>query len=363
MSNMLFYKNQLFILLFAIFMIFSCGCNRHIKEISSENVVFYPPAPDTARLQYLTSISNSSQVIKERKGLAKIFWGTPPIWKIVKPYGIATKANKIYICDAGYRGIIIIDLEKNGFEIFTPRGKGQMKLPINCILDDDGFLYVADVERKQVIVFDNSLNYITAIGDPENFKPSDVCINDSLIFISDLNGHRINVYNKYTYDKLYDFPDAEKGTTEFLYTATNIFLTDSSLYVSDMGDAKVKVYTHEGSFVNSFGSYGRNIGQFVRIKGIAVDKETNIYAVDAGFENVQIFNKKGQLLMFFGGPYKGPGDMWLPAKVAIDYHNLEYFQKYVDPEYQLEYIVFVTNQYGHDKIGVYGFIKQRSIVK
>jgi hypothetical protein len=81
--------------------------------------------------------------------------------------------------------------------------------------------------------------------------------------------------------------------------------------------------------------------------------------VDAGFENVQIFDKEGQLLMFFGGPYNGPGDMWLPAKVIIDYNNLEYFQKYVHNNFNLKYLIFVTNQYGPDKVNVYGFVEEK----
>ena len=31
--------------------------------------------------------------------------------------------------------------------------------------------------------------------------------------------------------------------------------------------------------------------------------------------------------MYFGGSYTKPGDMWLPAKVIIDYKNLDYFQE------------------------------------
>jgi len=139
----------------------------------------------------------------------------------------------------------------------------------------------------------------------------------------------------------------------------NMFISDSLVYVSDIGDSKIKKYTLDGKFISSFGSYGRRIGQFVRIKGIAADKESNLYAVDAAFENIQIFNNSDQLLMFFGGSTKEPGGMWLPAQVTIDYENLEYFQEYVDPEYTLEYLIYVTNQFGPHKVNVYGFIKPK----
>ena len=103
--------------------------------------------------------------------------------------------------------------------------------------------------------------------------------------------------------------------------------------------------------------FGKGIGQFVRPKGISVDKDDNLYVVDAGFENVQIFNSNNKLLMFFGGPYNGPGDMWLPAKVHVDYENMQYFKKWVSPEYELSYLIYVANQYGPDKISVYGAVK------
>ena len=61
--------------------------------------------------------------------------------------------------------------------------------------------------------------------------------------------------------------------------------------------------------------------------------------------------------MFFGGGGNGPGDMMLPAKVAIDYDHLEYFREYVHPDFDLEHLIFVTNQTGPSKLSVYGFIR------
>ena len=65
--------------------------------------------------------------------------------------------------------------------------------------------------------------------------------------------------------------------------------------------------------------------------------------------------------MFFGGSYHGPGDMWLPAKVAISYEGLESFQKYVDERYTLKYLILVTNNFGPDRLNVYGYIEEKSI--
>ena len=59
--------------------------------------------------------------------------------------------------------------------------------------------------------------------------------------------------------------------------------------------------------------------------------------------------------MFFGGPGNAPGLMYLPVKVVIDYDNVSYFQRFVDKNFEIKYIILVTNQFGSFPVEVYGF--------
>jgi hypothetical protein len=59
-----------------------------------------------------------------------------------------------------------------------------------------------------------------------------------------------------------------------------------------------------------------------------------------------------------GGGGVAPGDMYLPAKIKIDYDNVDVFAHRVAPGHELEYLILVTNQYGPNKVNVYGFLKQ-----
>jgi len=347
------------ILLGAMLLLFS-SCSNNLTKTRKKTIVMYPSPPDTARIQFLTSFSNSVTTIGKQSGLSKFLFGESDPKPIKKPYGITVHNGKIYICDTGIGGLEIINLEKNTFEYFDPQGQGQLKLPLNCCVDDSGKIYIADGQRCQIVVFDQSGNYIENFGESTKFKPTDIFIHDGKIWVSNVTGNKINVFNKATHELMFSFPDADQGSESFLYSPTNIYLTADKIYVSDMGDFKIKMFDHNGKYLSSVGSTGNTIGQFVRPKGIAVDKDSNLYVVDAGFENVQIFNKEGKVLMFFGGPYKEkPGHMWLPAKVTIDYEDLKYFQKYVASGFDLKYLVFVTNQYGPDKVNVYGFIERK----
>jgi DNA-binding beta-propeller fold protein YncE len=335
------------------------SCSRTIYPVTSpDNLVIYPAPPDTARIQFLTRISSSHDVTGGRKTFAKSMLGEDKNISINKPYGVAVHAGKILICDTFIHGIVIIDMIKNKFEQFIPKGKGELKVPVNCYVDSIGNLYIADSERKQIVIFDAKGKYLNSFGESDNFKPTDVFVRNNKIWVSNISGHQIHVYSNDSRPALLNsFPKANTVTDRNLYSPTNLYVTDNKVYVTDFGDFKIKIFTHDGEFIRSIGSYGNGIGQFVRPKGIAVDRDSNLFVVDAGFENTQVFSKEGKLLMFFGGNYKGPGDMWLPAKVTLDYDNLEYFQKFVDPSFKLKYVIFVTNQFGPDKLSIYGAVE------
>ncbi len=335
----------------------SCS-HKVVPTGEADKLVIYPSPPDTARIQYLTKFSSSLDIIDKRNFITRFFLGEKETVNINKPYGIAVAKGKAFICDTYIKGLDIINFQNNTFEQFIPQGKGELKVPINCFVDSKGYIYIADSERKQIVIFDQNEKYVNCIGGKEDFKPVDVFVQDNKIWVTNLPGHQINVYkNDSSYQLIQSFPEVNHNNTGNLFSPTNIFVTPDKVYVTDFGDFKVKIYDHQGKFIDSVGSYGSSVGQLARPKGIAVDKESNLFVVDAGFENTQIFNREGKLLLFFGGSYKKPGDMWLPAKVTLDYENLDFFRKYVDPSYNLKYLIFVTNQFGPDKISVYGAIE------
>lgn len=344
--------------LFVLVIFSSCVIGKLGKENGHNSIVLYPPSPEKPRIQFLTKISTASDIAGHQSWFKTFILGREKDMPIIKPYGLSIFKDKIYICDKKIGGLEKIDLNKGKFEYFIPSGKGQLQMPLNCYVDTNGYLYVADAGRSQVVIYDEMGNYKRCFGDTLNFKPTDVFVSDKNVWVANMTGHKIDVYGKDSLNKwMYSFGQAEPGKIDYLYAPTNVYVKNNKVYVTDFGDFKIKIFSLDGKFLDTLGSYGTNPGQLAKPKGIAVDRDANIYVVDAAFENVQIFNSEGKLLLFFGGPYKGPGDMWLPSKVIIDYDNLKYFQKYVAPGLDLKYLVLVCNQFGPDKINVYGYVE------
>ncbi len=339
----------------------ACATARR-GALTDQSAVVYPAPPAPARIQFLTRISTSRDIAAAHTS----FWARlvgkdeAESESIVKPYGIAIHHGRLYVCDTKLAGLEIIDLPRRTFEYVRPGGEGKLRTPINCFVDpDDGRLYVADPDRGQVVRFDSTGRYLDGFGAGAGVRPTDVFVRDGRVWVSDIGTRTIRAYDKHTLQPVLTFPSRADRAAAALFQPTNLYVTGDRVYVSDMGDFRVKIYSRDGTFIRSLGSQGTSSGQFARPKGVAVARDGTVYVVDAAFENVQVFDSTGRLLLFFGGSYRGPGDMWLPAKVVVDYDNLRYFEQYVDRRFTLKYLILVSNQYGPDKVSVYGFVEPR----
>ena len=112
-------------------------------------------------------------------------------------------------------------------------------------------------------------------------------------------------------------------------------------------------FAPDGEQIFARGQIADAPGNFVRPKYLVADREGVVYVVDAAFQNVQMFNEDGELLMFFGGPGPFPGAMSLPAGITADETTLAYFADDIHPAFEARAIVAVTNQFGLNKVAVY----------
>jgi DNA-binding beta-propeller fold protein YncE len=322
---------------------------------------FFPAAPDLPRIQYLTAFSSLKDV-EQQSAFNRFVVGEKPDVKLDKPYGVAVFDGKIYVCDTN-TGVVVFDLKHQSFgPLKGATGPGRLTQPVNISIDSDGTKYVADPARGQVVAFDRNDDYLKAYGMPGGWRPVDAVPLEDRLYVADPGNGLVKVFDKQSGELIKHFGD--KGDpSERLDRPTNLtFDSDGDLYVTDAGRFQVVKFDRDGHFKGTIGQPGDNLGHFARPKGIAVDREGHLYAVDAAFNNVQIFNKEGRLLMFFGEDSDKPGGLLLPAKVTIDYDDLPYFQRYVGPDFEPEYLVFVVSQLGPRLVNVFAYGKQKGQV-
>lgn len=339
------------------------GCETtSVQEVKKERVyTFYPSAPNPPRYQYLTSFSSESDLGAPEKesSFASFIMGEEEEEDevhIIKPYGVELHDGNIYICDTIAFAIDIVDLEQKSISQFRPQGKGRLGKPANIAVDADGTRYVADTGWGVVLVYDRNGNFLKSIGTRGENKPSDVEVVGDRLFMTDLLQKAILVVDKNSHKELFRIPKEGDVPESQLYSPTNLTVgEDGKIYVSDTGAFNVKVYSENGEYLQTVGSMGTQIGGMVRPKGVDVDKEGRVYVVDAATEVVQVFNDEGKLLLFFGETTESDLGFELPATVRVDYDHIEQFREYIAPNFEVQYLVFVTSQYGPRKISVFGY--------
>lgn len=359
------------------------GCEAPPQRASAP-ATFYPAAPQAPRLQFLVGYSGEQDLGGTPNKFAAFVVGKEPVRKpINKPYGLALHDGKIYVCDTGSAAIDIIDLRTREFRYFTPGGEGKLVTPVNIAIDHDGTRYVADPASGQVLIYGRDDSFLGAIGErvsgkgrahspasvapvraestgsEAEMKPTDVLVAGDRLYVADLKNHYVRVYDKAKRQLLFTIPraPATADAQSKLFAPANLAVdAQGRVYVSDLGAFRILQYSPDGQFLRQFGrGVGDKPGEFARPKGVAVDREGRVYVVDAATQVVQIFDPDGRLLLFFGDRQGSTPGLDLPAKVVIDYDHNALFASHVAPDFQLEYLVIVTNQFGEHKVSVFGF--------
>ena len=205
-------------------------------------------------------------------------------------------------------------------------------------------------------MFDRENRFIRTFGDPASLeRPVDVAVYQDRVYVCDMQRHQVVVFDRLSGSRIATIGKGGDKDGE-LNRPTHLTVDQQgNLYVNDAFNFRIQKFAQDGRYLQKIGAAGNTLGSLARPKGISVDQQSNLYVVDAAFENVQIFNREGKLLLFFGGAGEKPGSMYLPAGISIDYRNVPYFKKYADPRFRIEYLVYVCNMIGDNKLNVYGF--------
>ncbi|MHC4203935.1 MAG: 6-bladed beta-propeller [Planctomycetota bacterium] len=341
------------------------GC-RSANIPEREEPVFFPPLPETPRLQFLKSFSGPQDLGAPKiSAFEKFIAGEPDrIEGIATPYGVAIFKGKLYVCDVGKRMVEVFDLRNRTFDYLTK--DRRLLNPVNIYIDEDGSKYIADPTAGMVFVFDTKNNISAMLGRGANIKPIDVVVRGALCYVTDFASNQIVVMNKATGREVARLGKRNAGQKlaeplmklsngEFSLISDLALDRQGNIYVTDKAGARITQFDRSGIFRRTIGRLGDNIDEFIRPKGIAIDKDDRIWVVDTGSEVAKIYNQQAQLLLFFGLPGNKPGMMNLPSKIVLDHDNIEFFKQYAVEGANIEFLVLVTNQYGPNKVSVYGF--------
>jgi len=322
-------------------------------------LTLYPEAPDPPRIQFLDAISAGEDIEEGSSGLNSLLFGENQLQKsFMAPYGATVHDGLVFVCDIQQGAILTLDFKSKQLDFVKVSGRGELQKPVNLVFAADGRLFVADLGRKQAVVYDKDFNYLTEIGpfEGENSKVVDVEISGDRLYLLDSGEALIHVFDLATLEELLVIGKDEEGALAHR-APTNLSIDEEgNLLVVDSILCKVFVWSPEGEHLRDIGSPGDIVGQFARPKGIAYDRGFT-YVIDSSFENCQIFDPNGEILMFFGNPGVNPGNLYLPAGVWVGEEGLDFFRDKFADGFHPEKLIIITNLYGPYKVNFYAFGK------
>lgn len=346
-------KKTFFSLAAALTALLAMGCGTLSgKPAQPAAETFYPSLPQRPRLQFLLSISGENDLGGKQSALRRFLFGARQGRPLGKPYDIAVCRKKIYVMDRMYKALVILDLNDRTMSFLDDHGPGRLEDPAGIWVSSKDIKYIADMQRKQVVAFDADNHFLRTYGDRGVFeKPVDVAVFMNRIYVVDMQKAQLFILELDSGRLI-----KAVGQKDAFFKPSHVTVGPGGIvFVTDAFHYLIKKFSLDGAYLGSVGYHGDQIGGFVRPKGTAVDKAGRLYAVDAAFENVQIFDDQDRMLLYFGGPGEGPGDLGLPSGITVDDGNIAYFQQFANPHFKLEYLVYVTSMFGPNPLNVYGF--------
>ena len=90
------------------------------------------------------------------------------------------------------------------------------------------------------------------------------------------------------------------------------------VYVTDIINDRVQVFSGDGAFLAKWGTEGPGDGQFNGPRGIAVDPSGRVCVADTNNHRVQVFSGDGAFLGKWGSQGTGDGQLQVPEEIAVD---------------------------------------------
>lgn len=233
-----------------------------------------------------------------------------------EPIGIAYRAGRLYVSDAGNHRIVVLDTAGPVLDVWGAPGL-VLKRPMHVSLDAEGRLLVAEYLTDRVTVLDTVGGLVERVGGLTGSAPGEMdapggaAWSAGQLFVADFYNHRVDVFGDGDARVLGRPGRVWAGRMHY---PTDVAATDTLIYVADAYNHRVQVFRPDGTFVRKWGGplgmggRGSLRGWFKVATGVHVSGET-VYVADFENHRVQIFTDRGRYLGQVADSLLRPTDM------------------------------------------------------
>ncbi|MBW9274864.1 MAG: 6-bladed beta-propeller [Candidatus Thiodiazotropha sp. (ex. Lucinisca nassula)] len=239
--------------------------------------------------------------------------------------GNVDKQGRIYVSDVSRQAVFVFDPVEGELHVWEWAEKSKRFLsPVGLAIREDGEVLVADSELGRVVRLSPDGKPMGVFGDGDLQRPTGVALDHASgwVYVADTRANDIKIYDSQG-NLIGKFGNAGDEAGQ-LNSPTYITVSDGRVYVTDTLNARIQVFDTQGRWLQLIGERGHYIGNLNRPKGIAVSREGLLYVAESYYDYLLVFDSNGEFLMPIGGPGSQPGEFMLPAGVWLDEHGRVY---------------------------------------
>ncbi len=320
-------RSRLFLLLLTFLSVLSCAPKEYVEKVPE---MYWPLPPEKPRIKFVNLVLGSADAKMESGKIKSLLFGVEGDVRFVKPFGVAFAGQKLFVTDIG--GVYSFDFAKGEFKIF---GRDELRVPAGIAATDER-VYVGDVARKRIYVYDTSGRAVMNFGAGKVDTPGGIAIDKirGRLIVSDARRNVVDIFNT-DGGLISSIGSRGREHGEFNIPYGVAVDKEGRVYVVDSGNFRLQIFDQNGKFLKQFGGVGTSPGNFARPKGVAVDSDGNIYVLDAAFGNFQIFDFDGNTLLAVGNTGVDPGEFMLPSSIYIDAQDRIYITDQINKRIQI----------------------------
>lgn len=304
-----------------------------VQDAPEGKRLLWPAEPEVPRYLYAGQLVGEANFRRSRNAsdgivgalrwLAGVIAGEAPPVELQRPQsGAVDEAGRIYVTDMSRQALFVFDPAAGKLELWeNAEGLTRFAAPV-AVAARNGAVYVSDAALGIVARLARDGTPGAAFGRGVLARPTGIALDaaQGALYVADTAAHDIKVFA----------PDGRlervigrrgEGPAEFNFP-THLALADGRLYVTDTMNSRIQVLdAASGRFEREFGARGLYVGNLVRPKGLALDTEGNVYVAESYHDHLLVFDRHGRFLMGIGGVGAGTGKFYLPAGVWTDSLN------------------------------------------
>lgn len=307
------------------------GLHYDMENVAEAGKRVWPEPPEPPRYRYVGQLTGEenfrpeneatrSTALKVFEWLVGLVGGDAERVVLQRPQsGTVDEQGRVYVTDVSRRAVYVFDKPAGTLQVWDVARNGvRFETPIGIAPGARGEILVADAELQGVFRLNREGNPVGEFGRDALKRPTGLArdAQRGLIYVADTYAHDIKVFGDDGHLlKVIGRRGEAEGEFNF---PTYLAFAGERLYVTDTMNSRIQIFDADGKWLSQFGKRGLYVGNLVRPKGVAVDREGNVYVTESFYDNLLVFDSQSRPLLALGGTGKEPGKFYLPAGVWTD---------------------------------------------